>query len=200
MVQICPLHAIFSVSGALWSNLVKKQMTGAVKFEKFDDYRVEIIMADGTKYPRNGKIIFVDSSEDNLTSSVSIKAEIPSDENQKLLLPGQFVRVKVVGAEYQNVVVVPASALISTHMGYVVYVVPANKVVNVRPVKAEIIGNEALIESGLQEGEIVVSEGIVKTRPGQPVNAVLKPTTAGVPVNAAAAGITPTTDRKRSGS
>jgi membrane fusion protein (multidrug efflux system) len=174
MVQICPLHANFSVSGALWSSIAKSRDAGKIKLRKFDDFKVEIIMSDGSVYPQTGKIIFVDSSEDDLTSGVSIKAEVPNDENQKFLLPGQFVRVKLIGAEYKDVVVVPQSALISTKMGFVVYVVRDDKIVEVRPVKAEFIENQAIVHSGLKEGEIVISEGVVKARPGQLVNALVK--------------------------
>lgn len=174
MVQISPLHVSFSIAGSIWNSLAKGYISGKVKLLKFDDYKVEVIMSDGTKYPQIGKIIFVDSSEDNLTSSVSIKAEIPSDEKQKILLPGQFVRVKLIGAEYKNAVVVPASSLISTNLGYVVYVVKEDSIVEVRPIKAEIIGNQAIVENGLKENDVVICEGIAKARPGQKVNAILK--------------------------
>ncbi|GHU13823.1 hemolysin D [Alphaproteobacteria bacterium] len=176
MVQIKPLHAVFSVSGSVWRQMAQSHVAGKVKLLENSDYKVEIIMSDGTKYPKDGKIIFVDSTEDNLTSSVSIKAEVPSDETQKLLMPGQFVRVKIVGAEYNDAIVVPASALISTQMGYVVYVVKDDKTVEVRPIKAEVVGNEAIVDSGISEGEVVVSEGIVKVRPGSPVDAVIEGT------------------------
>ena len=143
---------------------------------KFDKFKIEVIMSDGTKYPKDGKIIFIDSTEDNLTSSVSIKAEIPSDEKQRILLPGQFVRVKIVGAEYNDAIVVPASALISTSLGHVVYVVRDDKSVEVRPVKAELVGNNGIINEGLNEGETVIFEGVSKVRPGEKVNAVTKAT------------------------
>jgi membrane fusion protein (multidrug efflux system) len=149
-------------------------MNGTVYLPKFEDFKVKVIMGDDAEYPQNGKIIFVDSSEDNLTSSVSIKAEISSDENQKILLPGQFVRVKLIGAEYKNALLVPSSALLSTRMGYSVYSVKEDNVVELRPVKAEVIGNYGLIESGLKEGETVIFEGLVKARPGMRVNVALK--------------------------
>ncbi|MDR1982265.1 MAG: efflux RND transporter periplasmic adaptor subunit [Holosporaceae bacterium] len=174
MVQICPLHANFSISGALWSSINKSRRDGKITLNGSDSYRVEVIMSDGSVYPESGKIIFVDSSEDSQTSSVSIKAEIPNDEKQKLLLPGQFVRVKLVGAEYRDAVVIPQSALISTPSGTIVYVVKDDKVVEVRPVNVELVGNNVIVHSGLKEGEIVVSEGIIKARPGQPVKAVIK--------------------------
>ena len=176
MVQICPLHAVFSLPGSLWNTLAKGKLSGKVQMPKFDKFKIEVIMSDGTKYPKDGKIIFIDSTEDNLTSSVSIKAEIPSDEKQRILLPGQFVRVKIVGAEYNDAIVVPASALISTSLGHVVYVVRDDKSVEVRPVKAELVGNNGIINEGLNEGETVIFEGISKVRPGEKVNAVTKAT------------------------
>ena len=174
MVQVCPLHAIFSVSGALWTRLAQKHISGQVRLVKFDDYKVEVYMSDGTKYSSDGKIIFVDSSEDSQTSSVSIKAEIPSSEHQNLLLPGQFVRIKLIGAMYKDALVIPSAAVISTTMGPIVYVVNKENEVEARPVNVEVVGNRAIIYNGLSEGENVIFEGIIKARPGQKVNAVLK--------------------------
>lgn len=172
MVKVCPLHANFSISGSLWTNLAKRFRSGKISMAEKQDIRVEVVMADGSVYPESGKIIFVDSSEDNQTSSVSLKAEIPSNETQKILLPGQFVRVRLVGAEYKDVMVVPTSSLVSTQSGFVVYVIKQDKTVEVRPVKAEVFGNKAAISEGLKDGEIVVSQGIVKARPGQPVTPI----------------------------
>lgn len=181
MVKVCPLHANFSVSSSIWSKVVRGSHEGEIALCDPKDFEVEVLLADGTKYPRTGKIIFIDSSEDNLTSSVSIKAEIPADKDQKILIPGQFVRAKVLGAKYKNVVVIPASALISSPTGYVVYCVDqGTKIVSICPVKAEIVGNDAIIRGGLAEGEYVISEGVIKARPGMPVNVADSETTTEV--------------------
>ncbi|MDR0677246.1 MAG: efflux RND transporter periplasmic adaptor subunit [Holosporaceae bacterium] len=174
MVQICPLHVNFSISSSFWNNMNKSYRDGKIKPLKFDDYKVMVIMPDGSTYPQTGKIIFVDSSEDSQTSSISVKAEIPNNEEQKLLLPGQFVRVKLVGAEYKDALVIPSSAVISIQSGTIAYAIRDDKIVEIRPVKVELIGDKAVVTSGLREGETVVSSGIIKARPGQPVNAVLK--------------------------
>jgi membrane fusion protein (multidrug efflux system) len=174
MVQICPLHANFSISGSVWGKMNKSYRDGKIKLSKSGSYGVEVVMSDGSVYPKNGKIIFVDSSEDSQTSSVSVKAEIPNDENQKLLLPGQFVRVKLLGAEYNDIITIPPSALISTPAGSIVYIISDNKTVEVRPVNAELLEDKVIVYSGLKEGETVISEGIIKARPGQPVNTVLR--------------------------
>ena len=169
MVQICPLHANFSISGSTWASVGKSFHSGKVHLAKLEDVKVQVIMADGTVYPQEGKIIFLDSSEDNQTSSISAKAEIPSSAAQKMLLPGQFVRVRILGHEYKDALVIPATALISTQAGFMVYVVKEDKTIEVRPVKAEVIGNKAVISDGLKENEAVVCEGVIKARPGQPV-------------------------------
>ena len=174
MVKVCPLHANFSISGATWTSLAKSYRSGHIELAAKDDIQVEIIMADGTIYPEKGKVIFVDSSEDHLTSSVSIKAEIATTESQKILMPGQFVRVRIIGAEYKDALVIPATALISTQSGFSVYLVKEDKTVEVRPVVAEIIDNKAVVREGIKAGDVVVSEGIVKVRPGQPVSPLFK--------------------------
>lgn len=178
MVQICPLHANFSISGSTWTNVGKSFHSGKVHLAKTEDVKVQVVMADGTIYPQEGKIIFIDSSEDNQTSSILAKAEIPSTAAQKMLLPGQFVRVRIIGHEYKDALVVPATALVSTQAGFMVYVVKEDKTVEVRPVKAEVIGNNAVIGDGLKENESVICEGIIKARPGQPVTPMFNETDA----------------------
>ncbi len=174
MVKVCPLHANFSISGSLWTNLAKSYRSGKITLAEKDDFKVEVIMPDGSVYPKMGKIIFVDSSEDNQTSSVSIKAEIPNDESQRALLPGQFVRIRIIGAEYKDATVIPVSSLVSTQAGFMTYVIKEDKTIEVRPVQAEIFENKAVISSGLKLGELIVSEGLVKVRPGSTVSPLIE--------------------------
>ena len=173
MVRVCPLHAEFSLSGSVWNNMTKNRMSGKLKIDS-DDFKVQVIMSDGSVYPHLGKIIFIDSTEDDMTSSVSIKAEIPSTEDQKLLIPGQFVRVRLIGAEYANALVVPASALVTTANGNLVYTVGKDKIVKANNVTAEFVDGDVVIDKGISEGDVVITEGISKVRPGAAVNAVLK--------------------------
>ncbi len=173
MVRVCPLHAEFSLSGSVWNKITKNRMSGKLKVDA-DDLKVQVVMSDGSVYPYLGRIIFIDSTEDDMTSSVSIKAEIPSTEDQKLLIPGQFVRVRLIGAEYSNALVVPASALVTTANGNLVYTVGKDKIVKANSVTSEFVGGDVVIDKGISEDDVVITEGISKVRPGNPVNAVLK--------------------------
>lgn len=174
MVQIDPLYVNFSVSGSTWSKLAKEKMTGKIMFPEANDFKVVTILSDNSTYPEVGKIIFVDSNEDNFTSSVSLKAEIPNKVNQRILIPGQFVRVKLSGAVYKDALVIPSSAVLSSAKGNIVFVLKEDNTVEARPVDAELIGNEAIISKGLSEGERVISEGIIKARSGSKVTPVEK--------------------------
>ena len=95
MVQVKPIHVNFSISGAMWQSISKGYKSGEISLLSKSDYNVELILQDGTKLDDNGKIIFVDSSEDPMTGCIMIKAEFPN--SNRSIIPGQFARVKVMG-------------------------------------------------------------------------------------------------------
>lgn len=187
MVQINPLYVNFSMPGSQFEKLASGYLSGQITLGTEDqqpyldaeEYRtvsakdapvyVEAILANGKTYPERGKIIFFDSSENAQTSSLAIKASFPNPKNSRALMPGQFVRVRLVGAVYKNAVLVPASALLNTSNGLVAYVIDANNTVAARPVQAQLQDNIYIVSDGLKAGERIVGEGLIKVRPGQQV-------------------------------
>ncbi len=192
MVQINPLYVNFSMPGSQFEKLASGYLSGQIALGSEDqqlylnseEYRtvnakdapvyVEAVLSNGKTYPERGKIIFFDSSENAQTSSLAIKASFPNPKNSRALMPGQFVRVRLVGAIYKNAVLVPASALLNTSNGLVAYVIDANNTIAARPVQAQLQDNIYIISDGLKAGERVVSEGLIKVRPGQQVQPQLK--------------------------
>lgn len=171
MVQLDPVRVHFSISGEFWRKVIDMVKSGAASRPDIDCLDVQLILPNGHVYPEKGKIIFVDNMEDKDTATIGFKAEVANASNE--LTPGQFVRVKVVGASYQCPIV-PNSCLLSSSSGNVVYVIDKDGVANVRAVKARLLGNNAVVLSGLADGEVVVSEGLIKVRAGEKVNAVFK--------------------------
>lgn len=187
MVQINPLYVNFSMPSRQFEKLASGFLSGQIAIGKqeqqgyltAEQYRsvnakdapiyVEAVLANGKLYPERGKIVFFDSTENAQTSSLAMKAEFPNPKNSRALMPGQFVRVHLVGAVYKNAVLVPASALLSTQNGLMAYVVDANDTVSARAVQAELQDNMYLVSEGLKAGERVVSAGLTKVRPGQKV-------------------------------
>jgi multidrug efflux system membrane fusion protein len=116
----------------------------------------------------DGTLAVVDNQIDPTTGTIKMKADFP---NQDLKLwPGQFVNSRLLVSTRQNGLVVPASVVQRGPNGTYAYVITQNKTAEMRPVKvAQIDGGQALIDSGLQEGEQVVIDGQYKLQPGAPV-------------------------------
>ncbi len=193
MVQINPLYVKFSMPGSQFTKLAEGFTSGQISFgnmepgnkEGADEYRdkdvndvaiyIEAVMPNGDLYPQRGKIIFFDSSENALTSSIAMKAEFANPENSRLLMPGQFVRVHLVGATYKDAILIPSSAVLHTSKELLVYVVDANNAIEARPITGELLDNVYVVSSGLKAGETVISEGLTRVRPGQTVQAQVQP-------------------------
>jgi membrane fusion protein (multidrug efflux system) len=133
---------------------------------------VEVVLSDGTVYPNQGKINFADPSFSQDTGSFLVRAVLPNPKRE--LQPGMFVTANVKGAELPNAVVVPQLAVQQGSNGHLVYVVNQAGSAEVRPV---IVGDyygekDIVIVDGLQKGDRVVVEGVLKVVPGQPVKIV----------------------------
>lgn len=164
MVQTNPLYINFSIPSREWDNAPKIKQAGKISSE-VADIGIEVVLNDGSIYPELGHIFFVDSAEDLRTSSIAIKAEIANPNRTPLLLPGKFIKVRLTGVSYKNAILIPASALISAENGYIVYLVN-NGIVEARPVKVSLSGSKAFVNEGLKAGDVIITEGIVKVRPG----------------------------------
>ncbi len=173
MVQTNPLYINFSVPSREWDNAPKIRKAGDINLA-MEDVGVEVILNDGSVYPELGRIFFVDSSENTKTSSVAIRAQIPNPDRSAVLMPGKFVKVRLTNISYKNAILVPVSALVQGDNGYSAYVV-RNGVAESVPVKASVSGSRAFINEGLKPGEVIITEGLVKIKPGQKVRVNLIP-------------------------
>jgi membrane fusion protein, multidrug efflux system len=134
-----------------------------------NNYAVEVALGDGRVFPHTGTINFADPSFSLDTGSFLVRAVIPNPKRD--LRPGMFVTANVKGAMRPNAVVVPQLAVQEGAKGHVVYVVNQSGVAEVRPVLVgEYYGEkDIVITGGLNAGDRVVVEGMLKVVPGQPV-------------------------------
>ena len=126
---------------------------------------VEIILPSGETYENIGQIIYFAGSEDGNTSSINIKAQVSNPLNQRVLLPKQFVRVKLHGANYKSAIVIPSSAILQTTKGNLVYTIEDGKA-KANFIEMQSQGNIAIVTKGLKEGQTIVSGGLIKIREG----------------------------------
>ena len=139
--------------------------------EKGSRLAVQVVLPDGTVLPRTGRLDFVAPSLDATTGTQEFRAIF--DNPDRLLMPGQFARVRLVGFVRDQAIAVPERA-VQTGMGrQYVYVVGKGDSVQTRDVQTgPWSGNQWIIERGLQPGDRVVVDGLQKIAPGRPVKPV----------------------------
>jgi membrane fusion protein (multidrug efflux system) len=145
---------------------------------------VELVLPDGSLYPQRGHLNFVASTIDPRLGTRQLRAEFPNEEQR--LLPGQFVRARLLLGEREGVFLVPQAAVLQSDKGRSVMVLGEENKVTPRPVEsAEWRGKEWVITAGLKAGDRVIIDNLIKLRPGmvvtpkpqgeQPAPAVGKP-------------------------
>jgi membrane fusion protein (multidrug efflux system) len=133
--------------------------------------RVQVVMEDGKPLPTTSQVAFVDPVVDSQTGTQQFRASFHTTD--RLLVPGQFVRVRLLGLVRPDAIVIPQRAVLQQMGRQSVFVVDTSNKVASRNVKATTwTGSNWLIEEGLTAGERVVVDGVQKIGPG----AVVKPT------------------------
>ncbi|MBK1681726.1 efflux RND transporter periplasmic adaptor subunit [Rhodocyclus tenuis] len=129
---------------------------------------VELILPDGSVYPQKGKLNFLASTIDTTLGTQQLRAEFPNTDSR--LLPGQFVRARLLAGDREGVFLVPQSAVIQTEQARLVMVANAENKVAPRPVQAgEWRGRDWVILGGLKAGDKVIVDNLMKLRPDMPV-------------------------------
>lgn len=128
---------------------------------------VKLELADGRIFEHPGRLNFSGSTVDPSLGTVQMRAEFP---NPKLeLLPGQYVRVRVIAGR-QQAVVLPQSAVAQNETGRYVWVVGADNKAAQRTIRAgDWLGNDWVVLDGLKPGEQVIVDNLARLRPGTPV-------------------------------
>ncbi len=164
ILQISPIYISFGVP---------EQLLGEVqKFNAQQSLLIEAKLGDSASI--TGKLKFIDNTVDNTTGAIKLKAEFPNTNHA--LWPGQFVDVQARLSLEHNRILVPSSTVENGPQGKYVWVMNAtDKTVAMRPVnvlrlyKSGAQAEQAVIGSGLQAGEMVVSEGQLRLMPGAKV-------------------------------
>ncbi|HPC07876.1 MAG TPA: efflux RND transporter periplasmic adaptor subunit, partial [Smithella sp.] len=134
--------------------------------------QVRLILDDGSEYPFKGKLQFQDITVDPTTGSVILRIVFPNPKG--LLMPGMFVRAIVEEGVHKNAILVPQQAVSRDPKGNpLTLTVDKEGKVQQKPLTLDrAIGSEWLVSSGLEPGDKVIVEGMLKVKPGIPVKAV----------------------------
>ena len=133
---------------------------------------ITVTLADGSPYPYRGLVDFASPLVDPATGTFSVRAEMPNPNHT--LLPGEFTKVRVLMDVRANAIEVPNKAVEIEKGAAYVYIVKPDSVVERRFVETgPEIGNDIIVERGLDKDENIVVEGWHKLRHGMKVRPVL---------------------------
>lgn len=129
---------------------------------------IQAILPDGSVLPRTGRLDFVAPSLDAATGTQEFRATFQNPD--RLLMPGQFIQVRLIGFARDSAIAVPQRA-VQTGLGrQFVYVVGPGDTVQARDVvPGQWSGDQWIITGGLNPGDRVIVDGVQKVFPGHPV-------------------------------
>jgi membrane fusion protein (multidrug efflux system) len=168
VTQTDPMYVIFGIPDREHLALRRDVEAGRLKFPANGRFRAAVKRADGTTYPETGALNFTDVRVNAQTGTSEARAELPNAKGE--LRAGEFVRVVLSGAVRPNAIVVPQRAVLEGPQGKFVYLVNAESRAEPRPVEAGDWTAEGwIITKGLNPGERVIVDGVLRIGPGAPV-------------------------------
>ncbi|MFA7360350.1 MAG: efflux RND transporter periplasmic adaptor subunit [Candidatus Kapaibacterium sp.] len=172
--NVDPILVRFSISEQEYLALVKRYMekTKNPSISREESKSIlEMILADGSTYNYTGSINVLQRQIDPSTGTLMLQGTFPNPE--KVIRPGQYAKIRTIVNVLKNAVVIPTKCIFDLQGLSQAYVVNAQGLTEIRTLKVITkIGQLAVIESGIKANEKVISEGILKVKPGIPVKPV----------------------------
>ena len=166
-----PIYVTFQASEA---DIIEYKRRVAASADKNPHVTVHIKLPDGSIYSQPGLTNFLDVQVQTDTDTVTARAQVPNPND--VLIPGGIVGVIVERGKPRSALLVPQSAVLLDQAGHYVMVVDnAKKVEQRRITTGSEQGRDIEVASGLNEGELVIVDGIQKVHPGQVVAASVVP-------------------------
>jgi len=163
-----PIKVYFTVSEQEYLDFSRRFPTAELRQADLRRLNLELILADGTTYPQNGKFDFTDRQVDVRTGAIRIAGLFPNPGNN--LRPGQYGRVRRARVQ-PGAILVPQQAVMELQGTRLVAAVDGGNKVSIRPVQlGETVGDEWIVREGIKPGERVVVEGLQKVRQGMRVD------------------------------
>jgi len=159
--RVTPVYVTFAIPEAMLPLFKQYMAAGTV--------RVEARAPNDSGRASIGTIDFIDIAVDATTGTIKVKGTFQNEDRR--LTPGQFVNVSVTLTTDRNATVIPTIAVQSGQQGTYVYVVKADKTVELRPVTVvRTHGDDSIVKAGVAPGETVVTDGHLRLIPGSRVS------------------------------
>ena len=168
VTQSDPMKLRFGIADTDQMRWRSEAAAGALQLPPRGAFEVEVKLADGSTVARRGKLVFADTRVSGSTGTVEAEAEIANPDGA--LKPGQFVRVRLLGALRPNAVKVPSRAVLEGPQGKYVYIAAEGKAAP-RPVSVgDQLADGWIITKGLAAGDALIVDGMARIFfPGAPI-------------------------------
>ena len=167
--QTDPMYIDFSIAAP--SHMTRQNLAaeGRLMLPEQGHYKARLRLLDGSMYKGEGEVTFIDSQVQPSTGVIKARAVFANADRS--IMPGQYVRVYMDGDILKNAVLVPQKCVLLTQKGSLVMGVDKDDKVYPIPVVVGVsVGDKYLVLEGLKGGERIVSEGMIKARPGTQVS------------------------------
>ncbi|WP_442112417.1 efflux RND transporter periplasmic adaptor subunit [Pseudomonas sp. NUPR-001] len=164
--QLDPIYVDVTQSSAELLKLRRELESGQLQKVGDNSAKVTLTLEDGSTYRQEGRLEFSEVSVDPTTGSVTLRAVFPNPEHN--LLPGMFVHARLKAGVNAQAILAPQQGVTRDLKGQpTALVVDKDNKVELRQLKASrTVGNEWLIEEGLNAGDRVITEGLQYVKPG----------------------------------
>lgn len=169
IMQLNPIRVLYSISENDLS-AIQAALKDASHTKKNNYSLVQRIkLLNGEILETVGQVDFVDNLVDKETGTIAVRAIF--DNPGGLLLPGQYVTILVSQSEAEKLPVIPQAAVLEDRQGrYVLVVDKQSQVIERRLTTGPLVdGNCWAVTAGLKAGELVITQGLQKVKPGQTV-------------------------------
>jgi len=168
VTQTHPIKLRFGIADTDQMRWRSEAAAGSLRLPPHEAFDVEVHLADGSVYPRKGKLVFSDTRVSGNTGTIEAEAEVPNPDG--VLKPGQFVRVRLLGAVRPGAFKVPTRAVLEGPQGKFVYVAADGKALPKPVVVGEQLADGWIVSKGLASGDSVIVDGMARIFfPGAPI-------------------------------
>jgi membrane fusion protein, multidrug efflux system len=176
LVSQDPMYVIFPIAARTGLELRDKYVPKG----GFSAVQIRLRLPTRKIYDQVGHLDYVSPTVDQNTDTITLRGVIPnpllpgteaSRQTVRELSDGEFVTVLLEGVQPVEVLAIPRAAVLSDQQGDYVYIVDAQNRAQVRRIHlGQSTPSTAVVTSGLSEGELVISDGVQRARPGEVVS------------------------------
>jgi RND family efflux transporter MFP subunit len=169
VTRIQPIYVYFDASETVVLQMLEARKTGELR----EDPTINVATAADDGFPHQGKIDYIDNTVNPATGTIELRGVMPNEDRS--LFPGLFVRIRAYGPE-SEALVVDERALGADLGGKYVLVVADDDLVEQRYVTLGAVQDDGtvVVEEGLDGTERYITVGLLRARPGLPVDAELE--------------------------